>query len=89
MTGPVKDAINQLIDLRLVHLVQSRVTLKKGADGLVFEAYMLDTSQYTASRKVRDLNLIDLNSKTFSEEIRKKNFFTKVEVIIRGVFNAS
>ena len=72
MTGPVKDAINQLIDLRLVHLVQSRVTLKKGADGLVFEAYMLDTSQYTASRKVRDLNLIDLNSKTFSEEIRKK-----------------
>lgn len=51
MTGPVKDAINQLIDLRLVHLVQSRVTLKKGADGLVFEAYMLDTSQYTASKK--------------------------------------
>ncbi len=73
MSGPERESINQLIDLRLVHLVQSRVTLKKGADGLVFEAYMLDTSQYTASRKNRDLNLIDLNSKKFSEEIRKKS----------------
>lgn len=72
MSGPEREAINQLIDLRLVHLVQSRVTLKKGAEGLVFEAYMLDTSQYTASRKVRGLDLIDLNSKTFSEDIRKK-----------------
>jgi len=72
MSGPEREAINQLIDLRLVHLVQSRVTLKKGADGLVYEAYMLDTSQYTASRKVRDLDLIDLNSKTFGEDIRRK-----------------
>ncbi len=72
MVGPIRDAIDQLIDLRLIHLVQSRVTLKKGAEGLVFQAFMLDTSEYTASRKVHGLELIDLNSKNFSEEIRKK-----------------
>lgn len=72
LTGKTRDAIEQLIDLRMVHLVQSRVTLKKGAEGLVFQAYMLDTSQYTASRKVPGLKLIDLNSKSFGEDIRKK-----------------
>ncbi|MGP2602535.1 hypothetical protein [Serratia ureilytica] len=65
------DAIEQLIDLRLVHLVQSRVTLKKGAEGKIFQAYMLDTSEYVASRKVHGFTIIDLNSKSFSEDIRK------------------
>lgn len=64
-------AIDQLIDLRLVHLVQSRVTLKTGAEGKIFQAYMLDTSEYVASRKVHGFTIIDLNSKTFGEDIRK------------------
>lgn len=71
LTGTTKEAIDQLIDLRLIHPVKSRVTLKKGAAGELYEAYMLDVSQYTASRKVRDFHMIDLSSSKKDEEIRR------------------
>jgi hypothetical protein len=71
LTGTTKDAIDQLIDLRLIHPVKSRVTLKKGAAGELYEAYMLDVSQYTASRKVHDFHMIDLSSSEKDEEIRR------------------
>jgi len=73
LTGPTKDAIEQLIDLRLIHPVKSRVTLKKGAAGELYEAYMLDVSQYTASRKVHDFHMIDLSSTQKDEEIRRSS----------------
>lgn len=44
------DRMEELTDLRLVHKVRSRVTIS-GRPGRLFEAYMLDVSQYTASRK--------------------------------------
>lgn len=72
-TGPTKDAVDQLIDLRLIHPVKSRVTLKKGAAGELYEAYMLDVSQYTASRKVHDFHMIDLSSSSKDEEIRRSS----------------
>ncbi|MDZ4282112.1 MAG: hypothetical protein U1C04_15265 [Hydrogenophaga sp.] len=71
LTGATKDAIDQLIDLRLIHPVKSRVTLKKGAAGELYEAYMLDVSQYTASRKVHDFHMIDLSASEKDEEIRR------------------
>ncbi|MHB1114224.1 MAG: hypothetical protein ACYC03_13585 [Acidovorax defluvii] len=72
-TGPIKDAVDQLIDLRLIHPVKSRVTLKKGAAGELYEAYMLDVSQYTASRKVHDFHMIDLSSSSKDEDIRRSS----------------
>jgi hypothetical protein len=71
LVGPVRESIDQLIDLRLVHPVKSRVTLKKGASGELFEAYMLDLSQYTAARKVHEFKMIDLGSADKDEDIRK------------------
>ena len=41
------------VDLRLVHRVRSRVTVRD-RPGKTFEAFMLDISQYTASRKKRE-----------------------------------
>ena len=73
ITGPIKDAVDQLIDLRLIHPVKSRVTLKKGAAGELYEAYMLDVSQYTASRKVHDFHMIDLSSSSKDEDIRRSS----------------
>jgi hypothetical protein len=73
LTGATKDAIDQLIDLRLIHPVKSRVTLKRGAGGELYEAYMLDVSQYTASRKVHDFHMIDLSSSSKDEEIRRSS----------------
>ncbi len=71
LSGPVRDSIDQLIDLRLIHPVKSRVTLKKGASGEIFEAYMLDLSQYTAARKVHEFQMVDLSASDKDEAIRK------------------
>jgi hypothetical protein len=71
LSGPPREAIDQLIDLRLVHPVKSRVTLKKGAAGELFEAFMLDLSQYTAARKVHEFQIIDLSTNDKDETIRR------------------
>jgi hypothetical protein len=71
LTGATREAIDQLIDLRLIHPVKSRVTLKKGAAGELFEAYMLDLSQYIAARKVHDFKMVDLGAPDKDEAIRK------------------
>lgn len=71
LTGPVRESIDQLIDLRMIHPVKSRVTLKKGAAGELYEAYMLDLSQYTAARKVHDFHMVNLSSSDKDEAIRK------------------
>jgi hypothetical protein len=65
--------LDQLIDLRLIHPVKSRVTLKKGAAGELFEAYMLDLSQYTAARKVHEFQIVDLNASDKDEIIRRSS----------------
>lgn len=70
LSGPVRNAIDQLIDLRLIHPVKSRVTLKQGGTEL-FEAYMLDLSQYSAARKVREFDIVDLASSDKDEKIRR------------------
>lgn len=77
LTGDVRNSIDQLIDLRMIHPVKSRVTLKRGAVGELFEAYMLDLSQYTASRKVHDFHMIDLSSSNKDEAIRKSSLIYK------------
>ena len=71
VTCPNRESIDQLIDLRLIHPVKSRVTLKKGAAGELFEAYMLDLSQYTAARKVHEFQIIDLSTSHKDETIRR------------------
>lgn len=73
LTGPERSAIDQLIDLRLIHPVKSRVTLKRGAAGELFEAYMLDLSQYTAARKVHQFQIVDLSGRERDETIRKSS----------------
>lgn len=73
LQGDLRDSIDQLIDLRLIHPVKSRVTLKKGAAGELFEAYMLDLSQYTAARKVHQFDLVDLSAGDKDEKIRRSS----------------
>lgn len=62
--------IAELTDLRLVHKVRSRVTIS-GRPGKLFEAYMLDVSQYTASRKKRDLEVIEFWRQDSTERLRR------------------
>jgi hypothetical protein len=52
------DQIRELVDLKLLHLVKGRVTIS-GRKGKIFEAYMLDVSQYAGTRKRRGLEEIE------------------------------
>lgn len=63
--------INELLDLRLVHHIRSRTTVKSGRAGQIFDAYMLDISQYTASRKVHDIKIVDLSKNNSDDEFRR------------------
>lgn len=49
--------IQQLVDLRLVHLASSRITVSK-QPGKIYEAYMLDVSQYAGSRARRNFEIV-------------------------------
>lgn len=58
--GPVRVAINELVDLKLLHRIRSRVTVNTRTQrGKAFEAFMLDLSQYAGSRRRRGLNIIE------------------------------
>jgi len=49
--------IGELVDLRLLHLVASRLTVS-GKPGKLYSGFMLDVSQYTGERKRRELEII-------------------------------
>lgn len=68
--GPEVDLIHELVDLKLIHLVRSRVTVS-GRPGRIYEAYMLDLSQYAGARKRRKLQMIEFWKPASKEALRK------------------
>lgn len=56
-TGKEVGLIQQLVDLRLIHLASSRITVSK-KPGQIYEAYMLDVSQYAGSRARRNFEIV-------------------------------
>jgi len=56
-SGKEVDLIQQLVDLRLIHLASSRITVSK-QPGKIYEAYMLDVSQYAGSRALRNFEIV-------------------------------
>jgi hypothetical protein len=55
---PDFDRVQELIDLRLVHHVKSRVTVSD-RPGKVYRALLLDFSQYTGARRQYDIDMIE------------------------------
>ncbi len=70
LKGEEVDLIHELVDLKLIHLARSRVTVS-GRPGKIFEAYMLDLSQYAGSRKKRGLKMIEFWKADAEEALRK------------------
>ena len=64
------DAIHELVDLKLLHLIRSRVTVNT-RQGKIYEAYMLDLSQYAGARKKRDLELVEFWTNDSRDQLRK------------------
>lgn len=70
VSGKEVELIHELVDLRLIHLVRSRITVSK-RPGKIFEGYMLDVSQYTGSRKRHNFELVDFWRSEKIEELRR------------------
>ena len=68
--GSEVELIHELMDLKLIHLVRSRVTVS-GRRGSLFEAYMLDLSQYAGARKRRKLDMIEFWRPSSNEALRR------------------
>jgi hypothetical protein len=68
--GRKVEAIHELVDLKLLHLVRSRVTVSK-RQGHIFDAYMLDLSQYAGSRARRGLQIVEFWKPNSDEMLRK------------------
>jgi hypothetical protein len=68
--GEEVDLIHELVDLKLIHLVRSRVTVS-GRRGRIYEAYMLDLSQYAGARKRRKLEMVEFWKSSSTETLRK------------------
>jgi hypothetical protein len=76
----LSNRVEELTDLRLVHKVRSRVTIS-GRPGKLFEAYMLDVSQYTASRKKRELEVIEFWREDSTERLRRVSLIYSPETV--------
>jgi hypothetical protein len=68
--GPEIDLIHELVDLKLIHSVKSRVTVSD-RKGRIYEAYMLDLSQYSGARKRRKLQILEFWKPESKEALRK------------------
>jgi hypothetical protein len=69
-SGKESALIHELVDLRLIHLVRSRITVSK-RPGKIYEGYMLDVSQYTGSRKRHNFQLVNFWKAEAIEELRR------------------
>jgi hypothetical protein len=73
--------IQELVDLRLVHKINSRVTVSK-RQGEIFEAYMLDVSEYTQSRKRKGFEEIMFWGKDRNEKMRKVSLILDTHTLV-------
>jgi hypothetical protein len=64
------DSLHELVDLKLLHLIRSRVTVNSRG-GQIYEAYMLDLSQYAGARKRRGLEIIEFWRQDSTQKLRR------------------
>lgn len=65
------EQVHELVDLKRLHLIRSRVTVKAARQGQIYEAYMLDLSEYAGARKRRDLEMVEFWKPDSSEKLRR------------------
>jgi hypothetical protein len=62
--------IDELVDLKFLHRINSRVTVRN-RPGRIFNAFMLDLSQYVGARKQRNLELLEFWRAERVDDLRK------------------
>lgn len=76
--------IQELVDLRLVHQIRSRVT-EKTRTGKVFRALLLDISQYTGERMRRDIDMVDFWRPENKEILRRARYIFDPHVTLENI----
>lgn len=64
------NAINELVDLKFLHRAKFRVTVRDRV-GRLYDAYMLDLSQYTGERARRDFEMVKFWGPDSDDALRK------------------
>lgn len=72
-TGLDVATIPELVDLKFLHHVRSRVTVS-GRVNRLYDAYMLDLSQYTGERARRNFEIVEFWGKNAEDSLRKSRF---------------
>jgi hypothetical protein len=81
LKGNDNDLLQELVDLRLIHHIKSRVTVSD-FPGKTFRALLLDFSQYTGERKKRDVEMLEFWKDANKEAIRRKSLIYNPNVSI-------
>lgn len=75
-----QELLGELVDLRFVHVVESRTTARE-VPGKLFTAYMLDISQYTGERRRRELEMISFWRREELDKIRRSKYVLDVTAL--------
>lgn len=70
MTSPFVETVNELVDLKFLHRAKFRVTVRDRT-GRLYDAYMLDLSQYTGERARKDFDLVKFWGASSDDALRK------------------
>jgi hypothetical protein len=75
--------LGELVDLRFVHVVESRTSVRDQR-GKLYTGYMLDISQYTGERRRRELQMIDFWKREEIDRIRQAKYVLDLVALDRG-----
>jgi hypothetical protein len=70
MTSPFVETVNELVDLKFLHRAKFRVTVRDRPSRL-YDAYMLDLSQYTGERARQDFEMVKFWGPGSDDALRK------------------
>jgi hypothetical protein len=72
ISGSQLSAIDELVDLKLLHRARSRVTIRhRNRKGRLYDAFMLDLSRYTGERARRNFELVKFWGKDAEDSLRR------------------
>lgn len=75
-----QEALGELVDLRFVHVVESRTTVRD-QPGKLYTAYMLDISQYTGERRRREMEIVSFWKRAALDKIRRSRYVLAVSAL--------
>jgi hypothetical protein len=76
--------LGELVDLRFVHVVESRTSVRDQR-GKLYTGYMLDISQYTGERRRRELQMIEFWKREEIDRIRQAKYVLDLVALDSGV----